>query len=81
MLNEYNGIYRQVFTDGRPCRSPNPSWQGYSTATWAGDTLVIETHRIPRRPVDRLGRQHDHEGRAKSVSESGGPTSVTSRSR
>ena len=44
MLNEYNGVYRQVFTDGRPLpEAPNPSWQGYSTATWSGDTLVIET--------------------------------------
>lgn len=44
MLNEYNGIYRQVFTDGRSLPdAPNPSWQGYSTAAWSGDTLVIET--------------------------------------
>lgn len=44
MLNEYNGVYRQVFTDGRPLPvDPNPSWQGYSTATWSGDTLVVDT--------------------------------------
>jgi len=44
MLNEYNGVYRQVFTDGRPLpEDPNPSWQGYSTATWSGDTLVVDT--------------------------------------
>jgi hypothetical protein len=44
MLNEYNGIYRQVFTDRRPLpEAPNPSWQGYSTGTWSGDTLVIDT--------------------------------------
>ena len=44
MLNEYNGVYRQVFTDGRPLpESPNPSWQGYSTASWSGDALVIDT--------------------------------------
>jgi hypothetical protein len=44
MLNEYNGIYRQVFTDGRPLPpNPNPSWQGYSTGSWAGDALVIDT--------------------------------------
>jgi hypothetical protein len=44
MLNEYNGTYRQVFTDGRPLpRQPNPSWQGYSTGTWEGDTLIIDT--------------------------------------
>jgi hypothetical protein len=44
MLNEYNGVYRQVFTDGRPLPTdPNPSWQGYSSAAWSGDTLVIDT--------------------------------------
>ena len=44
MLNEYNGTYRQVFTDGRPLPTdPNPSWQGYSIGTWEGDTLVIDS--------------------------------------
>ena len=44
MLNEYNGVYRQVFTDGRPLPAdPNPSWQGYSSAAWDGDTLVVDT--------------------------------------
>jgi hypothetical protein len=45
MMNEYNGVYRQVFTDGRPLPvDPNPSWQGYSTATWSDDTLVIDSN-------------------------------------
>jgi hypothetical protein len=44
MLNEYNAVYRQVFTDGRQLpKAPNPSWQGYSVATWSGDTLVIDS--------------------------------------
>jgi hypothetical protein len=44
MLNEYNGTYRQVFTDGRQLpEAPNPSWQGYSTGTWAEDVLVIDS--------------------------------------
>jgi hypothetical protein len=44
MLNEYNGVYRQVFTDGRLLPdAPNPSWQGYSTGTWSDETLVIDT--------------------------------------
>ena len=44
MLNEMNGLYRQVFADGRPLpKDPMPSWQGYSSATWSGDTLVIDT--------------------------------------
>lgn len=44
MLNEYNGVYRQVFTDGRPLPdNPNPAWQGYSTGTWDGDALVVDS--------------------------------------
>jgi hypothetical protein len=44
VLNEMNAGYRQVFTDGRALpEDPTPSWQGYSSATWSGDTLVIDT--------------------------------------
>jgi hypothetical protein len=44
MLNEMNAGYRQVFTDGRPLpEDPVPSWQGYSSATWSGDTLVVNS--------------------------------------
>ena len=44
VLNEMNAGYRQVFIDGRPLpQEPNPSWQGYSSAQWSGDTLVIDT--------------------------------------
>jgi hypothetical protein len=43
-LNEMNAGYRQVFTDARPLPpDPNPSLQGYSTAKWNGDTLVIDS--------------------------------------
>lgn len=45
MLNEWNASYRQIFTDGRPLPAdPNPSWNGYSSGKWQGDTLVIETN-------------------------------------
>src|SRR5215471_10569616 len=44
VLNELNAGYRQVFTDARPLPvDPNPTWQGYSTAKWSGDTLVIDS--------------------------------------
>jgi hypothetical protein len=44
MLNEMNAGYRQVFTDGRPLpEDPTPSWQGYSSAKWEGDTLVVNS--------------------------------------
>jgi hypothetical protein len=44
MLAERNATYRQIFTDGRPLPTdPNPSWNGYSSGKWDGDTLVVET--------------------------------------
>jgi len=44
VLNEMNAGYRQVFTDGRALpEDPSPAWQGYSSAQWSGDTLVVET--------------------------------------
>ncbi len=44
VLNEMNAGYRQVFTDTRPLpEDPTPSWQGYSSGKWSGDTLVIDT--------------------------------------
>lgn len=44
VLDEMNAVYRQVFMDARPLpEDPNPSWQGYSSAKWSGDTLVIDT--------------------------------------
>ena len=44
ILNEFNASYRQIFTDGRPLPvDPNPSWNGYSSGKWEGDTLVVQT--------------------------------------
>jgi hypothetical protein len=44
ILNEHNATYRQIFTDGRPAPAdPNPSWVGYSSGRWEGDTLVVQT--------------------------------------
>jgi len=44
ILNEWNAEYRQIFTDGRPLPiDPQPSWNGYSSARWDGDTLVVHT--------------------------------------
>jgi len=44
VLNEMNAGYRQVFLDGRSLpEDPQPSWQGYSSASWSGDTLVVDT--------------------------------------
>jgi hypothetical protein len=44
IVHEYNAGYRQIFTDGRPFPADmQPSWNGYSTGKWEGDTLVVET--------------------------------------
>jgi hypothetical protein len=44
ILHERNAGYRQIFTDGRPLPAdPNPSWNGYSSGKWDGDTLVVQT--------------------------------------
>ena len=44
LLHERNMEFRQVFLDGRPLPADQqPSWYGYSTGRWEGDTLVVET--------------------------------------
>jgi hypothetical protein len=44
LLYEVNAMYRQIFIDGRPLpQDPTPGWNGYSTAHWDGDTLVVQT--------------------------------------
>lgn len=44
ILHEFNASYRQIYTDGRPLpKDPNPSWNGYSSGKWEGDTLVVQT--------------------------------------
>lgn len=45
LLHEFNATYRQVFLDGRPLpEDPHPTWSGYSTGRWEGDTLVVESN-------------------------------------
>jgi hypothetical protein len=45
MLYEADGSFRQIHTDGRKLAADNPlpSWMGYSTGRWEGDTLVVDT--------------------------------------
>jgi hypothetical protein len=43
-LNEMDATYRQIFTDGRPLPPVDmPSFKGYSSGKWEGDTLVVQT--------------------------------------
>lgn len=45
ILDEFNANYRQIFTDGRALPvDPQPSWNGYSSGKWEGDTLVVKTN-------------------------------------
>jgi hypothetical protein len=40
---EVDGAFRQIHTDGRKLPvNPFPSWMGYSTGKWEGDTLVVD---------------------------------------
>jgi hypothetical protein len=44
ILDEYNASYRQIFLDGRAFpEDRNPTWNGYATGHWEGDTLVVES--------------------------------------
>jgi hypothetical protein len=44
LLHEFNASFRQIHLDGRPLpEEPEPTWNGYSTARWDGDTLVIDS--------------------------------------
>jgi hypothetical protein len=44
ILHENDANYRQIFTGGRPqLQGPQPTFNGYSTGKWEGDTLVVET--------------------------------------
>jgi len=39
-----NSNFRQIFTDGRPLpKDPQPTWLGYSTGTWEGGVLKVDT--------------------------------------
>src|SRR5581483_8985534 len=59
-IYEVDGSYRQIYTDGRPLpKDMSPSWLGYSTAHWDGDTLVVETEGFNDRTwLDMSGHSH-----------------------
>lgn len=43
-LNEMDATFRQIFIDGRPpAPLDSPSFKGYSTGKWDGDSLVVQT--------------------------------------
>jgi hypothetical protein len=60
VLYEYQTLYRQIFMDGRVLpKDPNPTWMGYSTGNWNGDTLVVTTVGYnDRTSLDLAGHPH-----------------------
>ena len=45
ILSERDVTYRPIFLDGRPRPvDPAPTFNGYSTGKWEGDTLVVQTN-------------------------------------
>jgi hypothetical protein len=64
---EYDHSLRRIFVDGRPRPADLQltgmyQWMGYSTASWDGDALVIETSGFNDRSwLDRSGRPHSDE--------------------
>lgn len=58
IIYESFNYWRQIFTDGREM-SPdaNPTWFGYSTGKWEGDTFEVNTRGFNGRAwLDQLGR-------------------------
>lgn len=51
-------LWRQIFMDGRQrVKDLNPTWLGYSTAAWDGDTLVVDTRGFNGKAwLDQLGK-------------------------
>lgn len=58
--NEYESIYRQIYTDGRKAPAdPEPLWLGYSVGKWESNTLVVDTVGFNDRGwLDSMGHPH-----------------------
>ena len=58
IVYEAFNLWRQIFLDGRELvPDANPTWMGYSTGKWEGDTLVVDTRGFNGKIwLDQLGR-------------------------
>jgi hypothetical protein len=58
IVYEAFNLWRQVFMDGRELdRDVNPTWMGYSTGKWDGDTLIVESRGFNGKAwLDQLGK-------------------------
>jgi hypothetical protein len=54
------GLFRQVYMDGRTLQKDlNPTWMGYSTGAWDGDTLMVKTTGFNDKTwLDDVGHPH-----------------------
>lgn len=59
-VHEAFNLWWQAFTDGRqfvPHEDVSPTWHGYSTAKWEGDTLVVDSRGFNGKIwLDQLGK-------------------------
>lgn len=60
VMYEENMSHREIFLDGRKhTPDPQPTWLGYSSGHWEGDTLVVETTGFNSRSLlDGFGHAH-----------------------
>jgi hypothetical protein len=60
MLFETRTTFRQVFLDNHAvAKDPQPTWMGYSTGRWEGDTLVVQSVGFNDRTwLDDAGHPH-----------------------
>ncbi len=58
VAHEAFSLWRQIFLDGRTLGGAfNPTWLGYSTGHWEGDTLVVDTRGFNGRAwLDQVGK-------------------------
>jgi hypothetical protein len=59
ILQEFKHEVRRIYTDGRkPAEDVDPSYEGYSTGHWEGDTLVFDTVALKAGTLDSGGLLH-----------------------
>jgi hypothetical protein len=58
LLMEFKNETRRIYTDGRKPMDPDPTFEGYSTGHWEGDTLVFDTVALKSTTLDSRGLEH-----------------------
>jgi hypothetical protein len=57
---QYHSVWRQIWTDGRQVpKDLDPTWYGFSTGKWEGDTFAVNTVDLDERTwLDHFGYPH-----------------------